>query len=436
MRSSRATCFTLLSTITVGCGAEVVFLPLPVLPGARVVLVSVDRVGGPTEITAYDWAAPPERLPIDLGGSREATLEIYASSHPLEALGLAAGPVVSVVGVPVEPLPLDGASILRARLRAGAESSWEPQAAPSGALADLRIAQCDDLVLTRVELGLAQGRTGVVASSPTVALIGFQNLDYRRLSGERVEALTTTIAAVAGFALAGGEYQIAAGGRTWRMRDEGDRLRAVEAATSLSSENLVALAGGETERGVELFALDSAGTLLRVQGGVIESLEQLPTRGTPRLHVVWLGPGGAVAASEDASFVVRYRDGVLARFDAASLGVSALAHVFGFGTVIGTLAGAVFVLEGDVLRELEVGAGRLEAIPVAGIAPFRGGLLVLRNNETLTEIRPDGTVCPDRAAPIEIVNAAVTTVGDFVYLVGSPSGMPQLARGRARVFFR
>jgi hypothetical protein len=135
-----------------------------------------------------------------------------------------------------------------------------------------------------------------------------------------------------------------------------------------------------------------------------------------RAALVRLGSGEAIAMPRKWRTLLHYQQGSITEAAVPSLGFAyALAHVPGFGTLIGTEHGEILRFDG----EWEV-VSDLGSIEIQAITGYADGLLIGGSSGKLTQLIPSGPTCPIESL---LANSVVRFVrfGAAQIAIGEPS---------------
>ncbi|MCC7386025.1 MAG: hypothetical protein IT384_29525 [Deltaproteobacteria bacterium] len=384
-----------------------VYTALPEVPGARsVVLGAGDEES--LEIFADDLPLPePTRLPFELDEGRRRLQAVFFDA-PLEAQGMEQG---------VQRTREDGVPLSRATASyaTSLDGTWTVTATPSRALKEARIAERPSPCVTFsgsavntpvagtwftfgavLETGVVQ-ENGAVLEAGAVLLGTSQNelLEVRRAE-QRLLAVPAGVVPTA--------LRRVADGRLFAGTTGGDLVELTVTGTTISAawmtrvpfaEEIHALDGDVEGDRLELFALTSPGTFLRLEGDAWVPIARLPM--SPAVmpgKLVYVGQRTALAATRAAPGVTRYRDGVIDALVPVGLEspVVAMAQVPGLGMVMADERGVLVALKADDRFEV-LGKSGLD-LELDVIHPFRAGLLAGGFNGYVAQYHPSAGFCP------------------------------------------
>ena len=417
-----------LAVLTFGCGAEVVQVELPDVPGTRAMLVGV-RYEGRLTLYAIDREAAPDTSALPGIAALKTDARLVALLYPetLAELDWRPGPLIEDPDGALPPEPAGGRFELT--VAGGRAGAWEKVAAASSELT-FRLpvrppdrSHCVGLQATvrsmpgpgRVLVALPEPEGGVLA----VDVFG----DAFRITEAEIEPLgpTGVPAVFAGVRTATGAIWLSGyGGALWSGTLQGGFQPVVGPPRS---ETIRWLAVPPTlDTPAELFTLSRTGTLARRAGGQWRKTVLIPSLGSDHQgDLTWLGPDSVAAVSPLTGVLSLVSAGV-----ADHIGI----HITQ-GTLwdVARLDGLLYGLtdHGLVVRFVGLDFTQEAFIPEATssntVTAFAGGLLVTARGLRLFHHIPGKLPCPVMG-PQDVDHEIWTAVaaGDAVYLfTGNPS---------------
>lgn len=421
--------------LAASCGGnDTLWIGSPPTSGMRSMLVAVDQ-GGVLNVSAASLDPDPGGLVFPIADREAGAVRFEALLYPqtLVELGLEAGAVAEAPETdPFGPLP-STSEVYVSQVEPGNGSvsmPWTRAGAMSQRVASFRMkrntppSSCAKFKVTLLSLDDAGHGTIALALDRDRALVATTLQRFYVVTRTSVRALNAPLNT---------PHRAAArdeNGVLWLGGDRGEVWRAT-LADSLMPAPVTTAPSGEHVRGIfgdaeELYTAGEDGSIERYAGGQWTLVKKFPkpTGNTSSRSVAVLRHGEAVAVSPLSPKVVRYSDGVITEEPTTVPdGITAVAHVPGFGTVVGTSNGAILSEAGGTWSPM---TGNDQRVWVTTIEPYEDGFVFGGPFGNFAQWKPGVGFCP-RWMPVAFSVNYATALGADLVLLGSNSSTQNTA---------